>query len=110
MNTTEEVRETYIDAHRDSYERNGGSYRGQEGKFEIIADDFDAWLRAIKAEAWDEGFDNGYDQVLVEKSVEPGAGDLRVNPYIKFKPTYAIPFFGDVTAALAGLTIRKEQQ
>ena len=75
------MRATYIYAHKDSYERNGGTYRGQEGKFDAIADDFDAWLLAVKAEVWDEGFDTGYDKVLVERSLQLPPVDLRVNPY-----------------------------
>lgn len=43
--------------------------------------EFDLWLDSVRADAWDEGFDSGYDRVMVERSVKPGAPDLRVNPY-----------------------------
>ena len=33
------------------------------------------------ANAWDEGFDAGYDDVLVERSMLSTATDLRENPY-----------------------------
>jgi len=45
---------------------------------------FDRWLAAVvaaaKAEAWDEGFNTGYDQVLVERASSSSI-DLRKNPY-----------------------------
>lgn len=68
MKKTEEIREGYSQ----------NEFGEPDDRY---ADEFDEWLQSIRADAWNEGFDNGYDQVLVEKSVRPDAGDLRVNPY-----------------------------
>ena len=42
-------------------------------------------LSRALAEAWDAGFDAGYDRVLVEKSIAEPMTDLRVNPYLTEK-------------------------
>lgn len=103
--TIEEVRKAWV-SYRLDYERFGNDNAGQgEG---VLEEDFDGCLRSMKADAWDEGFDTGYDRVLVEKSVEPGAKDLRVNPYRETVAGYGDSFFGPNPAA--SLTIRKEQQ
>lgn len=60
-----------------------------EDRPELLVDDGETmlarWLIAhdasVAAKAWDEGFDVGYDRVLVERASQPGALDLRDNPY-----------------------------
>jgi hypothetical protein len=52
---------------------------------EINGRAFDRWLaerdRRVRSEAWDEGFNAGYDQVLVEKASAIPVIDYRKNPY-----------------------------
>lgn len=45
----------------------------------VCYDEFDRWLRAVKAEAWNEGFDSGH-YVNDEESRDC---DCRHNPYTK---------------------------
>ena len=50
---------------------------------ESLADALLPIIERVKAEAWDKGFDAGYDKVLVERAQVPGAPDMRQNPYRK---------------------------
>jgi len=43
--------------------------------------DTEEWEREIAERAWDEGFDIGFDAVLVASSLTYPGQDLRVNPY-----------------------------
>lgn len=47
---TNDIRQAYVDAHKDEYELNYGEYTNQQGKFQRLRDDFDAWLAAHDAE------------------------------------------------------------
>jgi len=46
---------------------------------------FDRWLAghvaAVRSAAWDEGFNTGYDKVLVENATRMSGIDYRVNPH-----------------------------
>jgi hypothetical protein len=50
-----------------------------DGDYAIFADipEFDAWLRSVKADAWDEGFDSGH----YAADWESRDCDCRKNPY-----------------------------
>ena len=64
--TTERIRELFTD---------GGFWPG---------DDFDRWLKQIKAEAWAEGFDAGERDVWEHQHKEDGwDADCIPNPYLE---------------------------
>ena len=67
--TTGEVREAFIEA--GPWTMNGGA----------ALKAFEQWLAAHDAEVWDEGFNAGYDQVLVNNSIATTVIDYRKNPY-----------------------------
>lgn len=48
--TTDDVRRAYEDCHKDGHELNYGEYTGQQGKFQRLRDEFDAWLAAHDSE------------------------------------------------------------
>lgn len=46
-------------------------------------EEFDRWLQSNNEKIWDEGFDFGYDRVLVERAATEYLTDFRANPYAK---------------------------
>lgn len=67
--TTGDVRERFID---------GAMVTGFAHSRNKARRGFDRWLAEVKAEAWDEGYKNGYRDRRLEASYEPGT-----NPYRK---------------------------
>lgn len=64
--TTEEVREAWIIArYWDDYEL----FDIDEKMRDEESAQFDRWLKQVKAEAWDEGFDAGVDNVVLKEFV-----------------------------------------
>lgn len=68
MPTTEEVRERFID---------GFPIDTWAVARDSVGQDFDRWMRQVKAEAWDEGYRHGANDVLNEVTTFPWP-----NPYL----------------------------
>ena len=66
--TTEEVRERFID---------GFPIDTWAVARDSVGQDFDSWLRQVKAEAWAEGFDAGH-----YTGDEPRECECKTNPYL----------------------------
>lgn len=72
--TTDEVRAAYRDL---MWEYTNTTTEAEEAAF-------DAWLTAVKAEAWDEGFDAGESDVWQHENSKAGwDGPCIKNPYLK---------------------------
>ena len=66
---------------RDSYVYAGIGYNGELITAERIArKEFDTWLNSVKADAWDEGFDAG-EQDVFQHEQQDWANECIVNPY-----------------------------